>query len=100
MNNHGIKSQAYPLLGVGSFTIPAHTPNGKFAKSDTIPDEAINPHPRFGALVRNIRLRRGSKVDIRADVFQDTLTTVPAINMDCMAYGMGNFVTFIALAIF
>ena len=28
------------------------------------PDEIINPHPRFGTLTRNIRLRRGRNVEI------------------------------------
>eukprot|EP00750_Incisomonas_marina_P016611 INCI19219.2.p1 GENE.INCI19219.2~~INCI19219.2.p1 ORF type:complete len:693 (+),score=109.86 INCI19219.2:212-2290(+) len=88
-NVTALSTVAFPLLGVGDFTLPPHKPNGEFADSDTIPDECINPHPRFGALVRNIRMRRGSKVSIKAKVFEDTLTSEKAIEMDCMAYGMG-----------
>jgi len=82
-------SQAFPLLGVGEFTSPAHPTNGEFANSDFVPDVCINPHPRFGALVRNIRMRRGEKVDIPADVFEDTNTSKKHLHMDCMAFGMG-----------
>lgn len=43
-------------------------------KSKYVPDVCINPHPRFGTLVANIRSRRGSKVDIQVPLFQDTNT--------------------------
>ena len=56
---------AFPLIGVGDFTEPAAAPNGPTARSLYIPDEAINPHPRFGALTANIRERRGSRPDVR-----------------------------------
>ena len=39
-----------------------------------MPDGCINPHPRFAALVRNIRSRRGSTVEIRAPLFRDAKT--------------------------
>jgi len=98
----------FPLLGVGQFTEPAAAPGGPIAKSLFIPDEAINPHPRFGALTGNIRARRGSNVDIRMPIYQDS--NMPAISsppggpppksvaeadamgdmyMDAMAFGMG-----------
>ena len=36
--------------------------------------QIINPHPRFATLTRNIRLRRGSKVNIRVPLFRDVST--------------------------
>ena len=57
---------AFPLLGIqANFTHPATHPHGPISLSSTVPDACINPHPRFGALVRNIRKRRGSKVEVR-----------------------------------
>lgn len=82
---------AFPLMGTEDFTSPAFSPDGPIARSDGIPDEAINPHPRFGALVRNIRQRRQAKVSCISPIFQDTATPAgdTEIEMDCMAYGMG-----------
>lgn len=64
-----------------------------------MPDYIINPHPRFAALTRNIRERRGKKVDIRVPLFRDINTPEfqgdsekgepPMIDMDAMAFGMG-----------
>lgn len=47
---------------------------GPIFKSKYIPDGCINPHPRFGTLVANIRERRGSKVDIQVPLFEDKNT--------------------------
>uniref|UniRef100_A0A7S3YWG9 Glutamate--cysteine ligase n=1 Tax=Lotharella globosa TaxID=91324 RepID=A0A7S3YWG9_9EUKA len=81
----------YPLMGVDQFTLPPHQPNGPVAKSEYVPDELINPHPRFATLTANIRTRRGSKVDIRVPMFKDdyTLPADTEIHMDAMAFGMG-----------
>ena len=101
----------FMLLGVGDFIdnpLPFEAPH---SHSEFIPDYAINPHPRFAALTRNIRTRRGSKVDIRVPLFRDKRTPeflsadsphgapdLPPnyrlepdtdIHMDCMAFGMG-----------
>lgn len=82
------------------------------SESVYVPDYIINPHPRFAALTRNIRQRRGQKVDIRVPLFKDTYTpeflvggsskegslSYPAgfkmetdgfIHMDAMSFGMG-----------
>lgn len=91
----------FPLMGVGEFTVPAASPGGAAAQSDSVSDACINPHPRFGTLTANIRSRRGSKVDVRMPLFRDEATpefatgasgagaAEPSIDMDCMAYGMG-----------
>ena len=84
---------AFPLMGVGQFAEPHAAPNGPSAASDFIPDEVITPVPRFHALTRNIRKRRGSKVEVRLPLLRDSKTP-PAelergIVMDAMAYGMG-----------
>merc|ERR1719281_1148530 len=55
----------FPLLGVGDFCDPPFPPNGDIAQSIFVPDEIITPHPRFHTLTRNIRRRRGGKVEIR-----------------------------------
>eukprot|EP00903_Cladosiphon_okamuranus_P014848 g13749.t1 len=47
---------------------------GPVANSAYIPDAIINPHPRFGALTKNIRARRGHNVDIRVPLFHDKNT--------------------------
>ncbi|CAM9636627.1 unnamed protein product [Chrysoparadoxa australica] len=64
----------FPLMGVGEFTSPSAPVCGPIANSEYIPDCVINPHPRFAALTRNIRARRGCNVDINMPLFQDTET--------------------------
>lgn len=64
----------FPLMGVGQFTSPALPIRGDAADSDYITDGIISPHPRFSTLTRNIRLRRGTNVDIRIPLFQDENT--------------------------
>ena len=66
----------FPLMGVGDFvslpemttdhTVPSRHASssgmhvrGPVANSAYVPDVVINPHPRFGALTKNIRVRRG-----------------------------------------
>jgi glutamate--cysteine ligase catalytic subunit len=88
----------FPLMGVEGFVSSETPPGVEASLSDSVPDACINPHPRFGTLTANIRARRGSKVDVRVPLFQDTATpefaspeagSQPSINMDCMAFGMG-----------
>eukprot|EP00501_MAST-03F_sp_TOSAG23-6_P000335 GSMAST32.ASY1.ANO1.342.1 assembled CDS len=90
-NESAISTVAFPLLGVGDFTVPKAQVPGQYSKSAYVPDECINPHPRFKTLTQNIRMRRGSRVNITAPVFRDT-NTPPSdrqVHMDCMAFGMG-----------
>ena len=72
----------FPMLGVNGYshtptvkeedlglTIPLSNSNDKvetepISDSNLVSDDLINPHPRFGALTKNIRKRRGSKVNI------------------------------------
>ena len=49
----------FPLLGVGDFTGLGLETRGPVANSRFVPDEIINPHPRFATLTQNIRKRRG-----------------------------------------
>ncbi|GMF51082.1 unnamed protein product [Phytophthora fragariaefolia] len=65
---------AFPMMGVGDFTVPPSQPHGPVAMSDYISDAVINPHPRFATLTRNIRQRRTRKVDIRVPIFRDVYT--------------------------
>uniref|UniRef100_A0A8C4UU76 Glutamate--cysteine ligase n=1 Tax=Falco tinnunculus TaxID=100819 RepID=A0A8C4UU76_FALTI len=58
---------SFPRLGCPGFTLPEYKPTpveGGASKSLFFPDEAINKHPRFSTLTRNIRHRRGEKVVI------------------------------------
>ncbi|ELK30655.1 Glutamate--cysteine ligase catalytic subunit [Myotis davidii] len=98
-------------LGCPGFTLPEVKPNpveGGASRSLFFPDEAINKHPRFSTLTRNIRHRRGEKVVINAPIFKDKNTPSPFIEtfpeddeaakaskpdhiyMDAMGFGMGN----------
>jgi hypothetical protein len=73
--------------------------NNLFTKSRFTNDYIINSHPRFGCLARNIRLRRGKKVEILVPIFKDTNTSIEKtqdepypgyIYMDSMPFGMGS----------
>jgi glutamate--cysteine ligase catalytic subunit len=53
---------------------PSDGTHGPVANSEYIPDSIINPHPRFAALTKAIRSRRGSNVNIQVPLFHDTNT--------------------------
>lgn len=93
-----IQVTCYPLMGVGDFIDDPKPFEVPASQSDCVPDYVINPHPRFAALTRDIRTRRGSKVDIQIPLFHDSNTPEfqggatpahPMIHMDAMAFGMG-----------
>ncbi|KAJ1743355.1 glutamate--cysteine ligase [Coemansia sp. RSA 1821] len=71
---------SYPQLGSGDFLEPPHKANGAFSQSLFLPDEVINPHPRFRTLAANIRQRRESKVRINMPVFHDLNTPQPFVD--------------------
>lgn len=94
----------FPRLGCKNFTYPIYQPNPhdpmSASKSLYFPDEGIYPgHPRFKTLTRNIRMRRGEKVQIRLKVFMDKNTKLPVdgspsgepdtVLLDAMGFGMG-----------
>ncbi|KAF6731493.1 Glutamate--cysteine ligase catalytic subunit [Oryzias melastigma] len=103
---------SFPRLGCPGFTKPEHRPTPVeqgVSKSLFFPDEAINRHPRFSNLTRNIRHRRGEKVEINVPIFKDKHTPSPFVEefpeddgeaaraalpdhiyMDAMGFGMGN----------
>ena len=66
-----------------------------YSKSIYTSDMIINRHPRFAGLTKNIRTRRGSKVEIKVPLFKDIKTNFnnepfPGfVHMDSMAFGMG-----------
>lgn len=68
---------AFPRVGCPAFTVAEVAPGGPVARSLYTSDAAINPHPRFGTLTKNIRTRRGRKVDIRLPLFIDEKTVTP-----------------------
>lgn len=102
---------SFPRLGCPGFTLPVYKPSPVeegASKSLFFPDEAINKHPRFSTLTRNIRHRRGEKVVINVPIYRDKNTPSPFIEtfpedseasraskpdhiyMDAMGFGMGN----------
>ncbi|XP_048863260.1 glutamate--cysteine ligase catalytic subunit [Brienomyrus brachyistius] len=103
---------SFPRLGCPGFTSPEYRPTPVeegVSKSLFFPDEAINRHPRFSTLTRNIRHRRGEKVTINVPIFKDKNTPSPFVEafpeddgeavqaalpdhiyMDAMGFGMGN----------
>jgi len=98
-NERLISITGFPLLGVGDFTEPHTEPLGPVAESLFTSDSLIFPHNRFATLTKNIRTRRGGKVEILVPVFKDE-NTAPVDNkgylgfddfiyMDSMAFGMG-----------
>ena len=90
-NERLLTMSSYGMLGCGQQTIKKCKTNGNIANSEFICDEYINPHPRFATLTRNIRLRRGNKVDIHVPIYKDVYTPTYEndIYMDAMAFGMG-----------
>jgi len=94
---------SFPLLGSWEekdYLFPFSATCGEIAESIFVSDAVINPHNRFGALTRNIRKRRGKKVEINIPLYIDSKTdTAPfppnspaqpnSIYMDAMAFGMG-----------
>lgn len=94
----------FPRLGASNFTWPIFQPQPNnedgASRSYYFPDEAIFPgHPRFKTLTRNIRSRRGERINIRLNVFKDENTKIPvdgapsdkldAVILDAMGFGMG-----------
>ncbi|KAI9145449.1 glutamate-cysteine ligase-domain-containing protein [Paraphysoderma sedebokerense] len=103
--NPNVNMNDDPSIGHGGKHVEA-------TRSLFIPDEAINPHPRFRTLAANIRERRGHKVSINMPIYKDVNTPSPFIEslppspwypspyttgeakpdhvyMDCMCFGMG-----------
>lgn len=68
---------SFPRTGCGIYTSPPTIPFGPVARSFFTSDDVISPHPRFPTLTRNIRLRRGRKVNIEVPMFMDEHTASP-----------------------
>ncbi|CAH1247844.1 GCLC [Branchiostoma lanceolatum] len=101
----------FPRIGCRGFTDPDVECNptvNTASRSLFFPDAAINHHPRFRTLTRNIRERRGERVCINIPVFKDINTATPFketfpnddieaslcakedhVYMDHMGFGMG-----------
>lgn len=94
----------FPRIGTPEFTWPIFEPAPEnkdgVTRSDYFPDEAIcRCHPRFKTIAKNIRHRRGSRIDINCPIFKDKNTNIPvagslpnkpdAVHMDATGFGMG-----------
>jgi glutamate--cysteine ligase catalytic subunit len=76
-NEEVLSLPVFPRLGAPGFIadpalVPA--PDGHVSRSMYIPDDCIQPHPRFPTLTANIRKRRGEKVMIAVPVYRDVRT--------------------------
>lgn len=72
----------FPRLGTPNFTWPIYKPQPKSGVSHSLyfPDEAISTNDsRYSVITRNIRKRRGKKVDTRVNIFIDEHTYIPVI---------------------
>ena len=81
---------SFPLTGINEFHTPIENKYNDYSCSKFIPDNIINPHIRFRTLTKNIRTRRGKKVNIEIPIYKDINTPDDVIYMDCMGFGMGN----------
>ena len=90
-----------------SYVIEDPLKDSPYTLSEFFPEKAVNRHPRFLTLARNIRQRRNRKVEINVPIFRDENTPSPFQNevkteeskqaakddhiyMDAMGFGMGN----------
>lgn len=93
-NEYLVMLSHYPLMGCqfNQFIPKPINSYNNYSLSNTIIDNIINPHIRFKTLTKNIRERRGGKVeiDIPIDKDKNTINIDDTIKMDCMAYGMGS----------
>jgi len=98
---------SFPNLGVENAFVTDNTSlleikdyeeHNTVTRSKYILDEFTNPHPRFTTMMRNIRHRRGKKVDIRVPLYPDENTGIGKIDgdispgeiyMDAQHFGMG-----------
>ena len=80
----------FPLMGVGDFIHEPTSFEAPYSHSDYVPDNIVNPHPRFAALTQNIRSRRTEKVDIRVPLFRDVKTPEFVGIHDYDEYTRGN----------
>uniref|UniRef100_A0A674EZB7 Glutamate--cysteine ligase n=1 Tax=Salmo trutta TaxID=8032 RepID=A0A674EZB7_SALTR len=86
---------SFPRLGCPGFTQPEYNPTPVekgVSKSLFFPDEAINRHPRFSTLTRNIRHRRGEKVVINV--------TFQACSIEEARYLYDQLATFCPIVLF
>ncbi|BFZ62030.1 glutamate--cysteine ligase [Saitoella coloradoensis] len=79
-NESPITLTSYPRLGCERFTDPYYPPTGAASRSLFLPDEIINPHPRFPTLTANIRSRRTEKVAMNVPIFFDENTPRPFVD--------------------
>eukprot|EP00762_Andalucia_godoyi_P002747 ANDGO_04407.mRNA.1 Glutamate--cysteine ligase len=90
-NEHLMTLTSYFLMGVGLFTEPAYPAGGPVTQSLYVPDEIINPHPRFPTLTANIRERRGEKVNILVPIMleekEEEIDFAPDASVGAIASG-------------
>ena len=94
--NEGLQAlmmASFPLLGTtDSFdeALFLSTASQDTSQSRFIPDDVISRHIRFPTLTRNIRQRRGRRVEIRAPLYQDIKTQRMIQNVNLFPNGKMN----------
>uniref|UniRef100_A0A8C5FG26 Glutamate--cysteine ligase n=1 Tax=Gadus morhua TaxID=8049 RepID=A0A8C5FG26_GADMO len=85
---------AFPRLGCPGFTKPEYRPTpveAGVSRSLFFPDEAINTHPRFSTLTRNIRHRRGEKVVINCCTLTRLHLSLPQVTFQACSIAEARY---------
>ena len=82
-----VSAASVPNLGSGNYSIQDFSPedlenDNVNSQSRFVLDSSANPHPRYGALMRNIRARRGEKVKITVPIYEDENTNMKVPTKD------------------
>jgi glutamate--cysteine ligase catalytic subunit len=91
-DEYPVSLTSFPFLGCLNYTWPNYkpTPGTGVTSSLFYVDQAVfSGHPRFAALTRNIRNRRGRKVIINVPIYVDKNTPQP-FNEDLSQYMNGD----------
>lgn len=76
-NEYPITLTNFPRFGLQSSITPEYPPSGPQLKSQFIPDEVTTQRIRYTSSAKNIRIRRGRKVQINVPIFRDEQTPWP-----------------------
>ncbi|KAL8779269.1 MAG: hypothetical protein Q9194_001532 [Teloschistes cf. exilis] len=76
-NEYPITLTNFPRFGLTGSTTPEYPPSGPQLESQFISDETTTQRTRYISTAKNIRARRGRKVQINVPVFRDEKTPWP-----------------------
>ena len=76
-NEYPITLTNFPRFGLKHSTIPEYSPLGPQLKSQFIADDTTTQRIRYISTAKNVRARRGRKVQINVPIFRDRKTPWP-----------------------